>query len=33
VLRAMVEWAGAYRECADRHQQLVDAVGEGEQQH
>lgn len=27
VLRTMVEWAGMYRECADRHRQLVEAVG------
>lgn len=26
VLRTLVEWAGQYRECADRHQQLAQAV-------
>ncbi len=26
VLRTMVEWAGLYRECADRHAQVVRAV-------
>jgi hypothetical protein len=26
VLRTMVEWAGLYRECADRHQRAVEAV-------
>lgn len=28
VLRTMVEWAGMYRECADRHGRLVEAVGQ-----
>lgn len=26
VLRTMVEWAGLYRECADRHRRLSEAV-------
>ena len=26
ILRTLVEWAGQYRECADRHQQLAQAV-------
>lgn len=28
VLRTMVEWAGQYRECADRHGRLVEALGQ-----
>jgi hypothetical protein len=27
VLRTMTEWALLYRECADRHGRLVDALG------
>ena len=26
VLRTLVEWAGQYRECADRHRQLAGAL-------
>ena len=29
VLRTMVEWAGMYRECADRQARLVEALGAG----